>query len=110
MPKYHGKIGFAKRVEKTPGNWKDEITEREYFGDVLQNTNRWDQNQTSTNDNFSITNRISVVADSFMLENYATMRYISYRGELWKITSADDTNRPRIILSLGGVWNGKTAS
>ena len=37
MAKFYGKIGYAVRMEIRPGVWDDEITEREYFGDLLRN-------------------------------------------------------------------------
>ena len=41
MAKFYGKIGYAVRMEIRPGVWDDEITEREYFGDLLRNTSRY---------------------------------------------------------------------
>ena len=41
MAKFFGKIGYAVRMEIRPGVWDDEITEREYFGDLLRNTSRY---------------------------------------------------------------------
>ena len=41
MPKYFGKIGFMETRETAPDVWTEEITEREYSGDVLRVQKRW---------------------------------------------------------------------
>ena len=41
MAKWYGIIGYAHSVEKKPGVWADEITDRNYAGDVIRNTSRW---------------------------------------------------------------------
>ena len=38
MAKFHGLIGYAETVETVPGVWKEQITEREYDGDFIRNT------------------------------------------------------------------------
>ena len=42
MNKYHGKIGFVDFVESVPGRWKPEVTERSYYGDVIDDARRID--------------------------------------------------------------------
>ena len=46
MAKFFGKIGYAISKDVRPGVWDGEITEREYFGDLIRNTSRY---QTSDN-------------------------------------------------------------
>ena len=36
MAKFFGKIGFAETLEAAPGVWRPNITEREYFGDLIR--------------------------------------------------------------------------
>lgn len=105
MAKWFGTIGYAEQVETKPGVWKDTITEREYFGDVIRNTRRL-QTTDQLNDNIDISNEISIVSDPYANENFHSMRYATYMGTKWKITSVE-VQYPRLILSLGGLFNGE---
>lgn len=102
--KWFGTVGYANTVETKPGVWKDNIVEREYFGDMTRNTRRL-QSAEQLNDNIDISNEISIVSDPYANKNFHSMRYATYMGTKWKITSVE-VQYPRLILSLGGVWNG----
>lgn len=104
--KFYGKVGYAENSETSQDVWDDSIIERMYVGDVLSN-NRRANNGESVNDNLDISNRISVVADAFAYEHFFNMKYVEWMGTLWKIQSVE-VQRPRLILSLGGVYNGPT--
>lgn len=108
MAKYYGKIGFATHTEAAdrPGVWLDDIVvEREYYGDVVQSSRSWSNGQ-SLNDDFSINVRISVIADDFASQNLPNVRYAYWRGNRFKVVSADDSQYPRLVLTLGGEYNG----
>lgn len=102
--KWFGTIGYADQVETKPGVWEDVITEREYFGDLTRNTRRL-QMTDKLNDDIEISNEISIVSDPYANENFHSMRYAMYMGTKWKITSVE-VQYPRLILSLGGIYNG----
>lgn len=104
MAKWYGKIGYADNVEVVPGVWEDAIVERSYYGDVNRNT-RSLQNSGGINDNINLSNEISIVADPYASENFYKMRYVEFAGTKWKITNVE-VKYPRLILSIGGVWNG----
>ena len=108
MAKFFGPIGYAVSTEVRPGVWKDQIEERNYSGDVLRNTTRWSASQESTNDDLNVSNQISILADPFATNHFHTMKYIRFAGAYWKITSVEE-RRPRLILTIGGVYNGPTA-
>ena len=105
MAKFWGKITFAKQVENKPGVWKDEITTREYYGDLTRNILK-NQDTNQVNSNLNISNEISIVADSFANENFYSMRYVEFMGAKWKISNIE-VKYPRLILTIGGVYNGK---
>lgn len=106
MAKFSGKIGFAVEQETAPGVWgKNVLTKRNYKGDVLRDTRNW-QDVGAVNDNLNITNRFSIVADTFAYDNIGKMRCIEWMGTLWKITSVD-VQRPRLILSIGEVYRAE---
>lgn len=107
MAKFHGKIGYAQSVETAPGVWTDQISEREYYGDVIRESKQWN-NSGQVNDNLVINNRITIVADDFANANFSAMRYVIWTGVYWKITNIE-IQRPRLILTIGGVYNGPKA-
>ena len=104
MAKWYGKIGYADNVEVEPGVWEDNIVEHSYYGDLNRNT-RSLQNSGEINDNINLSNEISIVADPYASENFYKMRYVEFAGTKWKITNVE-VKYPRLILSIGGVWNG----
>lgn len=110
MNKWCGKIGFAisKKVPGRGNTYVDEIVEKQFYGDIIRNTRRWESGE-SINDNLTISNSISVIADSFVIENLQCMKYIEFCGAFWKINSID-IQLPRLILGIGGAWNGETAA
>ena len=107
MAKYFGKIGYAEQVETAPGVWEEKITERQYYGDVARNIRKL-ESSGDINDNINVSMEISIVADPYAIQNFHAMRYVEFMGSLWKITSVE-VNYPRLILSIGGVYNGQQA-
>ena len=105
MTKWYGKVGYSETVETVPGKWTPQDTVHEYYGDVKRNTTRWSGNSDSTNDDLSINTQISIVADPFAIDKFYAMKWIEFMGVKWKITNVDP-QPPRLILTLGGLWNG----
>lgn len=104
MAKWFGKIGFDQgTVETTPGVWKPSIVEKSYFGDVQRNSRRL-QTSDKVNDDINISNEISIVADPYANENFHMIRYAYFMKQTWKVTDVE-VQYPRLILTLGGVWN-----
>lgn len=106
MAKYCGNIGFTVPTEIYPDCWDDRIIERTYFGDVIRNISRWQQTN-SINDDITLNNQISILADPYANENFAAMRYATFNGTKWKVLTVE-IQYPRLILTLGGVWNETT--
>lgn len=104
MAKFFGKIGFATLTETTPGVWEEVITERDYYGEVIRNNRRL-QGAQQLNDDISLSNEFSILADPFAVENFHSMRYLTYMGTKWKVTIVD-VQYPRLTLSVGGIYNG----
>lgn len=103
MAKYYGRIGFVETAETSPGDWEETVTERYYYGDVIQNR-RLLQNSDGVNDNINISNQISIVADPYATNNLFAMRYIEFMGSMWDISNIE-VQYPRLILTVGGVCN-----
>lgn len=109
MAKFYGVIGYGETVENPAGSGKHvlQITERAYRGEVLR-ASRQSQPGDQLHDDLSVSNRISIVADTYANDNLFAMKYIMWRGTRWKITNIEDEDRPRLVLTLGEVWNGAT--
>lgn len=105
MARFYGKIGFAVMEETRPGIFEEVYKEQSYKGDILKSSRRWEPTE-HLNDDLSINNDISVVADSFMKSHFGAMRYVYWMDQCFEIVSATvDTERHRVTLSLGGPFN-----
>lgn len=105
MAKWYGAVGFVDTKETSPGVWTEDDITRNYYGNIERNNFRWSASQDSTNDDLTINSQISIVADPYAVNNTHLMKYIEYLGVKWKITSVEPRH-PRLILNLGGVYNG----
>ena len=106
MARWFGKVGYSETVETAPGVWMPQDTIREYYGDVTRNATRWTGNSDSTNDDLTVNTQISIVADPFAVEKFYSIKWIEFMGVKWSVDSVDPTQPPRLILNLGGVYNG----
>ena len=106
MAKFYGEIGYGEAVEIAPGVWEDRITERHYYGDVVRNSRQL-QNAEKVNYDVSVGNSISIVADAYANEHFFAIRYIRWAGTLWAVSDVT-VQSPRLLLRLGGVYNGPT--
>lgn len=107
MAKWFGKIAYRDTVKTSPGIWEPVITERSYFGDTVRNTRRLENDQ-KVNDDISVSVDISIVADPFAYNNFHSILWVEYMGSKWKVSSVDP-QYPRLVLSLGGLYNGEDA-
>lgn len=98
-------VGFVESKETGPGVWTSEVTERYYRGEVLMNARRFG-NGEKVNDDLNVSNRISIICDNYILNNSSYIRYVRWGCQDWKVTNIE-INHPRIILTLGGVYNGE---
>lgn len=103
MAKYSGLVGYATQYEATPGVWKNQVIQRPMKGEFVR------QNANITNHDVhgdSILNhRISLVGDAFAFANYFDMKWVQVHGRKITVTGVE-ISRPRLIVSLGGEWNG----
>lgn len=106
MAKFYGEIGYATLVEEPAdsGVWVEQITEVSYFGDVVRNIRKLDTVEQLNND-ISVNNSISIMADAYANEHFFAMRYVRWQGARWIVTTVD-VEPPRLTLRLGGIYNG----
>ena len=105
MAKFYGAIGFAEMVESALGVWSEDIVDHYYYGDLIRNSRRL-QSGDQVNDDINVTNEISIVADPYANQNFHKIRYAVFMGAKWKVSNVD-VQYPRLILTLGGVYNGE---
>ena len=106
MGKYYGKIGYMNTVETSPGIYTEQVVERAYYGDFLRNSSKF-QTSGNLNDNVTINNEINILADPYAFQNFHSLRYITYMDVKWKVVNVE-VQYPRLILAVGGVYNGET--
>lgn len=103
MAKVYVKVGYANTVETAPGVLEEQITERDYYGELLRNSRRL-QTASQVNDDINISNEISILSDPYAIQNFHSIRYVEFMGTKWKAPTVE-VQYPRLILSLGGVYN-----
>ena len=104
MAKYYGNLGFVIETETSPGVWETQEILRPYTGDVMRFTSRV-STPDKVNDDIQMSNQLSIVMDAFACNHFYTLRFVEWCGARWKVNSVE-VQHPRLILSLGGVYNG----
>lgn len=103
MSKYHGKIGFACTEETSPGIYTETIIEKEASGDLVQIVGKISSSDT-INNGMRLSSSISVIAEPYIKHNLKYIRYVTFMGEKWEVTDIKPSY-PRLILTLGGLYN-----
>lgn len=105
--KFCGKVGFYLGCEETSQSvYTPNIVEKDYVGEKLRCSRRFRQTENQ-NDDLVVSERISIACDIFAKEHWSSIRYIEEDGVKLKVESID-ISYPRLILEVGGVWNGTT--
>lgn len=101
-------VGYKESSETLPGSgvWENVITEVSYSGDVYRDTMRSEPGEKVNND-LSVNNSISIVADDWANQNFMNIVYVRWRGVRWAVETVE-VKPPRLWLTLGGVYNGPT--
>lgn len=105
MSKFYGEVGYVETVETAPGVWEEQKSVRNHFGDVIRNTRRL-QSGDRANDDINVSVQISIVSNPYSDMHFHSIRYVKFMGAKWKVTDVDP-QPPRLILTLGGVYNGE---
>lgn len=106
--KYYGELGYCEYVD---GEYSESIpvwTKRNYYGDVVRFGRRLEAG-ISIADNVVPTDSLSIVADPYALSHFHNLRYAVWQGCKWKITNVE-VQYPRLILTLGGIYDEPTNS
>lgn len=104
--KFAGMVGYETLHETMPSVWQQTIVERKYRGDVNRVSRRL-QSGDKVNDDITISNEIEILADAFAFENFQNIKYVTWMGTKWTVNTVT-VEPPRLILEIGGVYNGQT--
>ena len=105
--KFYGPIGFVEITEKRSGVKTTTPVEYNYGGDVLRRSLSFRAEQNTVNDSIAPSNQISILADPYLRNHVGSIRYVKWQGTAWKVTEVS-MQYPRLILTLGGAYNGAT--
>lgn len=104
MAKFAGLVGYVTQEETVPGVWSPVEKRVMMKGDIIsQRSNVLDDG--NVNSNITLNHRVSLLGDSYAFDNYYAIRWIEFKGRNLEVSSVE-IQRPRIIVSLGGLWNG----
>ena len=105
--KFYGPVGFVEKVEKRPGVYAQDPVEYSYAGDVLRRSLRYQGEASTVNDAITPSQQISILADPYARNHVGSMKYVKWMGTAWKVSGVE-VQYPRLILTLGGPYNGAT--
>jgi len=108
MTRFFDNVGYGIPAGTVDGVWSDSIVEQAYYGDVLDTATSTEE-ADKVNDDIRLQQRVSILADAYALENFSRIKYVSWMGSLWTVISVK-VERPRLLLSLGGIYNGPRPS
>jgi len=108
--KYYGNVGFTIEVEqytddgRPTGNFLPEKHVYPYSGDVINlSSNRVPGD--GANSDIKLSKRISIVGDPFAYQHFMNITYVEWMGVRYQVPSVD-VQFPRLIMEVGGVYNG----
>ena len=79
MSKWFGKLGFVETKETELSVHSEIVTERDCYGDLTRNTRRL-QSGDKVNDDISLANTLSIIADPYIQEHFCFLRYVTLYG------------------------------
>jgi len=104
MTKFAGLVGYVTQEQTVPGVWSPVEHPKRMKGDLLR-LSASNRDDDRINSNLSLNHRVSLVGDAYAFNNYYNIRWISIDGVKWEVDSIE-IQRPRLVATLGGVWNG----
>lgn len=100
--KWFGEIGFREEIEEEPGVWKPIVVPKQFYGDILRDSWREVQGE-KINPDLHISNKLSVVADQYLQNNFHKIAYVTFGGAKWTVSGVE-VNYPRLTMDLGSLY------
>ncbi len=104
MTKFRGSIGIDRGSNETsPGIFEPSIEEIEVTGEMRNQSARWQGHEQR--DTVSARHVLSIVTPESSIIDFAEVVYAVWQSRKWSVVSIQ-YKRPRIELTLGGLYNG----
>lgn len=100
--KWFGEIGYFVESNNVDGIVTDSFITQQYYGDIIKDY-KTNTSENAVNEDFELSNRISVVADPYLISHFHKIAWISFMETKFKVRSVE-LQYPRLIVSLGGVF------
>ena len=104
MNRWYGTVGYVETAEVEPGVWDEQETVRQYYGEFVRKSSKF-KTSRDVNDDLDVSVELSIVGDRYADLHFHSIRYVEFGGVKWKVNTVEP-QRPRLILSLGGEYNG----
>lgn len=104
MAKFTGSVGYVTQKETVPGVWSTDETTKVMKGDLIRQ--QLSHQSDGVHSNVALNHRVSLIGDRYAFENAHFIKWIEFNGVKWKVASVE-LQRPRLIVTLGGIWNGE---
>lgn len=107
MAKFIGSLGYIEGyIESSNDTWTVyNIKEKTYCGDIIKNISKNDSGDT-INGIISLSHKISIVADKYLINNPFNIKYVVWKNVCWNVINIE-IFPPRLILTIGGIYNGE---
>lgn len=105
MAKYAGLVGYVTQEETRPGVWSTVENPVMMKGDIIRQTYT-NQDNGKVNSDVSLNHRVSLIGDAYAFKHFHNISWIMFNEQKWEVSSFE-IQRPRIIVTLGGLWNGE---
>ena len=100
--KWYGEIGFKEYVEVERGVTEPKVIPKKFFGEVIRDSWR-EQQGNKINSDLTVSNKISIIADQYLQNNFHKIAYITFGGAKWTVSGVE-ANYPRLNLDLGPLY------
>lgn len=104
MARFSGLVGYVTQEETVPGVWTPSEKTRKMKGDIIRQSST-NKSSEYVNDDVALNHRVSLIGDAYAFDNYFNIKWVQVDGMKWKVATVE-IQRPRIIVALGGIWNG----
>ena len=96
-------LGLTESIESAPGVWTKRPVELPYKADELTYNKQFAAGE-GKNENVELRNRYSIVMKREK-QYYTDIKYVKMGQKKWSVTAIEFLH-PKMILTIGGVYNG----